>query len=193
MDIQMQKFQICGKSFPKSVTGATDRLDEHTGRAELPPNLQDVLVESTARGKIVLPPYGVKERVTGEDLSRMCGKGLEESEFSDGQRLFWFARHAHEKAIRIYERVAYAKRAVSVGRARRGVGPAECRRDASKEFPNPERFGDEVVRAESKPDDAVCLRSLRGQEQYRDVRIAPSHLGAEIGRASCRERVLPTV
>ena len=164
MDIQMQTFQMCAKSFPKSVTGSADRLDAYAGRAKFATYLQDVLIKGSARGEVVLSPYGIEERVSGKDLSRMRSEGLEESEFPDGQRLFRFVWHAHEKAIRIYERIAYAERAVSVGWARRGIGPAECRCDTGKEFSYSKRLGNEIVRAEPKPDYAVCIRGLLGQE-----------------------------
>ena len=75
------------KSIPEPVAGAADRLDACAGRSELAPDLQDVLVERTACGKVVLPPYGVQKRIAGEDLPRVRGESPEKPKLSYGQGL----------------------------------------------------------------------------------------------------------
>ena len=94
------------KSIPEPVACAADRLDACAGRAQLAPDLQDMLVESTACGEVVLPPYGVQKRIAGEDLSRVRGEGLKEPKLSYGQGLIRLTGGADKKAARVYKRVA---------------------------------------------------------------------------------------
>ena len=68
-----------------------------------------MLVERTACGKVVLPPYGVQKRIAGEGLSRVRGEGLEKPKLSYGQGLLRLPGGAYEKTTRVYERVAKLK------------------------------------------------------------------------------------
>ena len=140
------------KSIPEPVAGAADRLDACAGRAQLAPDLQDVLVERTACGEVVLSPYGVEKRIVGEDLPRVRREGPEKPKLSYGQGLLRLTGYADKKAARVYKRVAYAECVLGTGRMRRDVGPAKRRRDAGEKFPHPERLGNEVVRSQSQSD-----------------------------------------
>lgn len=110
------------------------------------------MVERTACGEVVLPPYGIEKRVAGEDLSRVRGEGLEKPKLSYGQGLLRLTGYADKKAARVYKRVAYAERVLVIGRMRRDVGPAKRRRNTGEKLPHPERLGNEIVRSQSQSD-----------------------------------------
>ena len=76
-----------GRSGAEAVAGAADGFEMGGRGAEFAADLHDVLVEGTARGKVVFAPYGVEKGVTGEDFAGMRGKGLQEPEFADAQSL----------------------------------------------------------------------------------------------------------
>ena len=82
------------------------------------------MVESTACGEVVLPPYGVQKRIAGEDLSRVRGEGLEKPKLSYGQGLIRLTGGADKKTARVNKRVANAESVLCTGRMRRDVGPA---------------------------------------------------------------------
>ena len=56
-----------------------------------------MLVERTACGKVVLPPYGVQKRIAGEDLSRVRGESPEKPKLSYGQGLIRLTGGADKK------------------------------------------------------------------------------------------------
>ena len=68
-----------------------------------------MLVERTACGKVVLPPYGVQKRIAGEDLSWVRGESPEKPKLSYGQGLIRLAGGADKKTARVNKRVAYAE------------------------------------------------------------------------------------
>ena len=80
-----------------------------------------MLVKSAARCKVFLSPHGIKKRVPRKYLAGVCGKGLQKSEFTDSKGLFRLAGSMDDKSVGVYERIAYAERAVSVCRTRRDV------------------------------------------------------------------------
>src|SRR5580658_9443548 len=123
----------------------------------------DVDVDGTRGDEAGITPDGVEEVIAAEDAAGMAGEVVEEAEFSGGG--------SGESAAHAELHGAGVDLDVFKGDGRRRGGALEAAEDgldAGEQLAGRERFGDVVVSAEFKAEDAVVFSGTGGDEDDGD-------------------------